>query len=77
MVVYIWDLRVDGFSQVLTEALGARVLFGQQPNTAEDITATGVEFIHRGTTYVVNSKKEVILSAGYVLMYPFPKVIRH
>jgi choline dehydrogenase-like flavoprotein len=30
-------------------------------------TATGVQFVHEGKAHVVHSKKEVIVSAGYVL----------
>ncbi|KZP27962.1 GMC oxidoreductase [Athelia psychrophila] len=48
---------------VLCEAHVSRILFADAKGK-EDITATGVEFIHGGKTYTVNVKKEVILSAG-------------
>ncbi|EPT01735.1 hypothetical protein FOMPIDRAFT_1119678 [Fomitopsis schrenkii] len=47
---------------VLTEAIGARVLFGESNDGGE--VATGVEFIHDEKMHKAFAKKEVILSAG-------------
>ncbi|KAI0709499.1 GMC oxidoreductase [Earliella scabrosa] len=46
---------------VLTKSHAARIVFspGSSP-----LTATGVEFLHEGKTYVAQARKEVILSAG-------------
>jgi hypothetical protein len=52
--------------QVLCGALVSRVIFAE-PEIGQDITATGVEFIHNDITHTVHSRKEVILSAGFVL----------
>ncbi|KZT72989.1 GMC oxidoreductase [Daedalea quercina L-15889] len=49
--------------KVLTEAIGAKVLFGDAKD-GDDLIATGVEFIHDGRTYKAHAKKEVILAAG-------------
>ncbi|KAJ6452435.1 GMC oxidoreductase [Mycena sanguinolenta] len=49
---------------VLTEATVARILFADA--RGEELTATGVEFIHGGKTFRVHAKKEVILSAGAI-----------
>lgn len=49
--------------QVLTEATVSRALFAES-KIGQDITATGIEFIHGGKTYEVNAGKEVIISAG-------------
>lgn len=51
---------------VLTNALVSRVLFADSNADGEDLTATGVEFIHGGHSYTVNAHKEVILSAGSI-----------
>lgn len=48
----------------------ARILFADE-TAGNDLVATGVEFIHNSNTYVVHAKKEVILSAGYVLARKF------
>lgn len=47
----------------MTEAIGARVLFGEN-NDGQDLVATGVEFIHGGETHKAFARKEVVLSAG-------------
>lgn len=46
----------------------SRIVFGRK-EAGNDITATGVEFIHVGKTYTVHVKKEIILSAGQVYLY--------
>lgn len=52
---------------VLTEATATRVLFADIEPASENMTATGVEFIHTSNPsqeHVVYARKEVILSAG-------------
>ncbi|KZP21381.1 GMC oxidoreductase, partial [Athelia psychrophila] len=58
------NARRQNFS-VLCEAYVSRILFPDALNN-EDITATGVEFIHGGKTHTVNVMKEVVLSAGTI-----------
>lgn len=48
----------------MTGAQATRVVFD---GTDEDVSATGVEFVHGGKTYVVKAEREVILSAGKYL----------
>lgn len=50
---------------MLTEAFVSRILFGTD-EAGKDVTATGVEFLYGGKTYVVHAQKEIILSAGQV-----------
>ncbi|KAJ6542821.1 GMC oxidoreductase, partial [Mycena capillaripes] len=50
---------------VLTEATVTRILF-DDANPGQQLTASGVEFIHNKSTFQVNAKKEVILSAGAI-----------
>ncbi|KAH9841077.1 GMC oxidoreductase [Rhodofomes roseus] len=49
---------------VLTEAHVARILLDAK--SGDNITATGVEFIHGGKTYSVKVNKEVVVSAGTI-----------
>ncbi|KAL3259126.1 hypothetical protein ABHI18_005512 [Aspergillus niger] len=50
--------------RVLTDALVCKVTLGA--NEHSERQATGVEFLHQGTSYTVRPRKEVILSAGTV-----------
>ncbi|KAF8958575.1 GMC oxidoreductase [Flammula alnicola] len=50
---------------VLTDALVSHIIFGDALK-GQDLTATGVEFIHGGKLYTVKANKEVILSAGAI-----------
>ncbi|KAI2894111.1 CAZyme family AA3 [Aspergillus niger] len=50
--------------RVLTDALVCKVTLGT--NEHSERQATGVEFLHQGTSYTVRPRKEVILSAGTV-----------
>lgn len=54
--------------QVLIDAAVAQIVFKDEKEDG-DLVATGVEFIHGGKKYVVNARKEVVLSAGYVSCY--------
>ena len=56
-------VEVEPLMQVLTEAVGAKVLFADSKYDG-DLVASGVEFIHRGTTYRAYASKEVVLTAG-------------
>lgn len=49
--------------QVLTEAIGAEVLFADTKDGG-DLVASGIKFIHGGTTHRAYANKEVILAAG-------------
>ncbi|KAH0836417.1 hypothetical protein J3R83DRAFT_8018 [Lanmaoa asiatica] len=49
---------------VLMGALASRIIWDDSTLDTGDITATGVEYIVSGMTYVVNTTREVILSAG-------------
>ena len=49
---------------VLVGALASRIIWDNSTLGSGNITATGVEFIVNGTTYVVNAAQEVILCAG-------------
>jgi len=53
---------------VLTEAYVSRILFSDG-EVGEDLTATGVEFIHGGKTYMVHALNEIVLSAGQVSQF--------
>ncbi|KAJ7145705.1 GMC oxidoreductase [Mycena epipterygia] len=50
---------------VLTDATITRIVFND-PISGQNLTATGVEFVHSARTYHVNAKCEVILSAGTI-----------
>jgi hypothetical protein len=63
-IVHIRESLISFLFQVLTEAVVTRVLFADAAKN-KDLTSTGVEFIHRGKTYSVHAKKEVVLSTGY------------
>ena len=47
--------------KVLTDALATRLILNAATSS---ISVDGVEFIHKGTSYTVTSKRETILSAG-------------
>jgi hypothetical protein len=49
--------------QVLTEATVARAIFAEA-EADQDLTATGLEFLYGGKTYLVKVRKEIIISAG-------------
>ncbi|KAF8064007.1 GMC oxidoreductase [Lyophyllum atratum] len=49
---------------VLLHALVSRIIFANDVDSEQRLTATGLEFIHQGSKYIVNAQKEVILSAG-------------
>jgi hypothetical protein len=49
---------------VLLEAIAGRVI--TESGSDGLLNATGVEFLHAGTTHLVKAKKEVILCAGCV-----------
>ncbi|KAG6864717.1 hypothetical protein C0991_007670 [Blastosporella zonata] len=51
---------------VLTQAAVSRVIFAERLDGTDDLTATGVEFLHQGQTYTLDARKEVILSAGAI-----------
>lgn len=52
--------------QVIPEALVTRVVF--KDPVSEDLFAIGAEFVYQGVTHFAKSEKEVILSAGCVLV---------
>ncbi|KAK7029895.1 GMC oxidoreductase [Favolaschia claudopus] len=62
---YFLPVRERPNLTVLTEATVARVLFDDTTD-GQNLTATGVEFIHKESTYHVNAAHEVILSAGTI-----------
>ncbi|KAG6830366.1 hypothetical protein H0H87_008312 [Tephrocybe sp. NHM501043] len=50
---------------VLPHALASKVIFAEGLDEhSDDLVATGVEFIHQDQTFIVNARKEVILSTG-------------
>ncbi len=51
---------------MLVTAVVRRILLSVSNSTDEGVTARGVEFSYGGSIYVVNARKEVILSAGCV-----------
>ncbi|KAJ3512055.1 hypothetical protein NLJ89_g3742 [Agrocybe chaxingu] len=51
---------------VLTEALVSRVLLADAKDADGNLTATGVEFVVNGETYIAKSNKEVLVSAGAI-----------
>ncbi|KIM89885.1 GMC oxidoreductase [Piloderma croceum F 1598] len=51
--------------KVLTEATVARVIFAEA-EADQDLTATGLEFLYGGKTYLVKVQKEIIISAGTI-----------
>ena len=53
---------------MLTEAQVTRIVFSGHESDGE-LVATGVEFEYKGSRSVVHARKEVILSAGYVLSF--------
>lgn len=54
--------------QVLTEAVVCRVLFAKA-GANENVTASGVEFIHNDKLHVVHADKEVIICSGYTSIH--------
>lgn len=54
--------------KVLTDAVGARILFSDEM-AGNDYIANGVEFVHKGKRYTAHARKEVICAAGYVVLY--------
>ncbi|KAJ7688612.1 GMC oxidoreductase [Mycena rosella] len=50
---------------VLTDSTVTRVIFNEAI-ASQDLTATGVEFVHGGRSFHVSAKREVILSAGAI-----------
>lgn len=73
--IRVWNPFTQQLIQVLTEAFGSRVIFGESSDASTgNLTAIGVEFLHHGTKYVVNCNKEVVLSAGYALKFLFLEI---
>lgn len=61
--------------KVLTKATVQKVIFKENPvgfdiNGTDVIEAEGVEFEHDGKVYVVNAKREVVVTTGYVPVRP-------
>ena len=50
--------------KILTAALVTKIIFAPVPEDGTSLVATGLSFTARGKNYVVNAKKEVIISAG-------------
>jgi choline dehydrogenase-like flavoprotein len=61
---YSSQVRARENLSVLMGALASRIIWDNSTLGSGNITATGVEYIVNGTTYVVKAKQEVILSAG-------------
>ncbi|KAI0964628.1 hypothetical protein AcW1_001404 [Taiwanofungus camphoratus] len=51
--------------KVLTDAVGARILFSDEM-AGNDYIANGVEFVHNGKRYTAHARKEVICAAGTI-----------
>lgn len=70
---YIFPALDRANLKVLPEAYVNRMVTKTDAASGE-VVATGVEFVHKGATYVVHAKKEVILNAGCVAspVRPFP-----
>ncbi|KAG6900568.1 hypothetical protein C0993_008722 [Termitomyces sp. T159_Od127] len=65
MTAYLVPVQDRPNLTVLTKALVCRILFAQKRNIG-DLVATGVEFIHQNTKYIISADREVILSAGTI-----------
>lgn len=50
--------------KVLTSSMATKVIFKGHNNSEAPMTATGVNFTNEGESYVVEAKREVILSAS-------------
>ena len=61
---YNSTVRVREILSVLIGAPASRIVWNNSTLGSGNITATGVEYIVNGTTYVMSATREVILSAG-------------
>ena len=61
---YNSTVRVREILSMLIGALASRIVWNNSTLGSGNITATGVEYIVNGTTYVMSATREVILSAG-------------